>query len=153
MCRAAGDSGSMGLRSSFIVVFRYIAVRLHCQGWQWPGDGSIKPTSRIPTPLESPIRPLPSALGHAFQRDEVTTKKNHRLPLRVGSGLARNVGQERKKGASVCRSRGRSEYGNLHARREAFRAINALGGFLVVRFLRFKNVGDEFLRVAVDKGK
>src|SRR5215469_2494335 len=49
---------------------------------------------------------------------------------------------------SVCRSRG-SGYGNLHMRRVFAGAVHLVGRLLIVGFLRFKNIRNEFLRVAV----
>ena len=42
---------------------------------------------------------------------------------------------------------------DFDARRKTLGAINALGGLLVVGLLRLKNIGNEFLRVAVNDGK
>ena len=55
--------------------------------------------------------------------------------------------------SSVARGRSRRKNGNFDARRKPFRTVDALRGLLVVGFLRLKNVGNEFLRVAVDNGK
>src|SRR5436309_15833281 len=155
MCSAAGARGSMALRSSFIVWLRYIAVRLCCQGRvllrgstlvlaaMENSSGSPKASSRTASRLSKSAGCLCLPGNWPLARRFFTPCKPNELTF---------VPAARAPGATSICSRGGREYGNFHARREAFRAINALGGFLVVRFLGCKNVRDEFLRVAVDEG-